>query len=138
MILTLLVLAGINGSLAVDRTRAVLEMENRVENLSAAVDALQSETAGLRQRLDTLEGLTARMERAESAVDDLRGETAALAQQASALENEVEALSDELAAIQSHAERVETFFRQLQGLLSELFGEEVPATPEPTPPLPSQ
>ncbi len=133
MIFSLLVFAGVNGSLDVGHSRAMVRMENRVESLSAAVDSLQGEVAGLRQRLDVLEGLTARMERAESAVEELRGETAALAQQAATLEEEVNALSEDLAAVQSHAERVESFFHRLQALIGELFGQETPA-PTPTPP----
>ncbi len=136
MIFTLLVLSGINGSLDINHSPAVLKVNNQMSSLTAEMDSLRGEIGGLRQRLDTLEGLTARMEQTESAVDDLHGEVATLGQQTGALEDEVTAVSEDLAAVQLQAQQTETFFQQLQALLNELFGE-AEGTPVPTP-TPSQ
>jgi competence ComEA-like helix-hairpin-helix protein len=134
MIFTLLVLSGINGSLDINHSPAILKVNNQMSSLAAEMDSLRGEIGGLRQRLDGLEGLTARMEQTELAVDDLRGEMTALEQQASALEEQANAISEDLTAIQGQTQQMGTFFQRLQALLNELFGEaEGTATPTPTP-----
>jgi competence ComEA-like helix-hairpin-helix protein len=134
MVFTLLVLSGINGSLDINHSPAVLKVNNQMSSLATEMDSLRGEIGGLRQRLDGLEGLTARMEQTESAVDDLRGEMTTLEQQAGALEEQAAAISEELTAIQSQTQQMGTFFQRLRALLSELFGEaEGTATPTPTP-----
>jgi competence ComEA-like helix-hairpin-helix protein len=133
LIFTLLVLSGINGSLDIAHSQAVLQMENRMEGLAAETDSLQGEIEGLRQRLDVLGGLTARMDQAETSVEELREEAAALNERAEALEGEVTAVLEDLAAVQVQSERVEAFFQRLQAMLGELFGE-AEATPVPSSP----
>jgi len=136
MLFTLLVLSGINGSLDVSHSPAVLQVKDQINGLASEMDSLRGEIGGLRQRLDELGGLTARMEQAESAVDDLRGEMATLEEQASALEDEMATISEDLAAIEGQTQQMGTFFQRLQALLSELFGEVEgtgTATPTPTP-----
>ncbi len=138
MIFTLLVLSGINGSLDVSHSPAVLQVKDQMSGLATEMDSLRGEIGGLRQRLDELGGLTARMEQAESAVDDLRGEMATLEEQAGALEEKADAIVEDLAAIEAQTQQMGTFFQRLQALLSELFGEaEGTAMPTPTP-TPSQ
>jgi len=123
MLFTLLVFSGINGSLDLSSSHAVLDVQNRMDNLAAEMNSLEGEVDGLRQRLDTLEGLTARMENAESAVDTLRQETMNLDQRADTLEGELASVSEDLSVIQTQSQQVTTFFGQLQVLLKETFGE---------------
>jgi len=134
MVFTLLVFAGINGSLDLNSSHAILDVQNRVSNLAAETNSLRGEIGGLRQRLDTLEGLTARMDKAESAVQTLRQETVALDQRANALESEVTSVSEELSTVQVQTQRVTTFFERLQALLQDVFGSE--GAPAPTPESP--
>ena len=96
---------------------------------------LAGEVDGLRQRLDTLEGLTARMEKAESAVDTLRQEMEALDQQADTLESELASVSEDLSTMQAQAQQVTTFFDRLQALLKEIFGDEAAVGPTPESPV---
>ncbi|MEA3375990.1 MAG: helix-hairpin-helix domain-containing protein [Chloroflexota bacterium] len=126
----LVVFAGVNGSLDVARSRAVLSMEGRIDGLVADVDSLQGDVDGLRKRLDALEGLTARMEQVESAVDDLWEETADLGERAKTLEEDVaavseelQAVSDDVAALQEQAEQTRSFFLRLRSMLNDIFGE---------------
>lgn len=134
MIFTLLVFAGINGSLDLSNSHAVLDVQNQMDNLAAETKSLRGEIEGLRQRLDTLEGLTARLEKAESTVDTLRQETTALDQRTDALESELSSVSENLTNIQTQMGQVTTFFDQLRTLLQETFGEE--PTTESTPEAP--
>ena len=136
MIFTLLVFAGINGSLDLSNSHAVLDVQVQMDNLAAEMKSLRGEIEGLRQRLDTLEGLTARLEKAESTVDTLRQETTALDQRTDTLESELSSVSEDLTGIQAQMGRVTTFFGQLRTLLQETFGEGT--TTEPTPEAPAE
>jgi chromosome segregation ATPase len=135
MIFALLVFSGINGSLDLGNSRAALDLRNRMDNAAAEMKSLQGEVDGLRQRLDTLEGLTARMETAESAVDILRQEAEALDERASTLESELAGVSDDLSVMQAQTQQVTTFFGRLQGLLKEIFGDEAATGPTPESPV---
>jgi prefoldin subunit 5 len=135
MIFALLVFSGINGSLDLSNSRAVLDLQNRMDNSAAEMKSLRGEVDGLRQRLDTLEGLTARMEKAESAVDTLRQGTEALDQRVDTLESELASVSEDLSAMQAQAQQVTTFFERLQELLKEIFGDETAAGPMPESPV---
>lgn len=135
MIFALLVFSGINGSLDLSNSRAVLDLQNRMDNSAAEMKSLRGEVDGLRQRLDTLEGLTARMEKTESAVDTLRQGTEALDQRADTLESELASVSDDLSAMQAQAQQVTMFFERLQALLKEIFGDEATAGPMPESPV---
>jgi competence ComEA-like helix-hairpin-helix protein len=135
MIFALLVFSGINGSLDLSNSRAVLDLQNRMDNSAAEMKSLRGEVDGLRQRLDTLEGLTARMEKTESAVDTLRQGTEALDRRADTLESELTSVSEDLSAMQAQAQQVTTFFERLQALLKEIFGDEAATGPTPESPV---
>lgn len=141
MVFALVVLAGINGSLDIARSRAVLNIESRIEGLAADVDSLEGDVDGLRKRLDALEGLTARMDRVESATDDLREQTTDLNERTQRLEEDVAAvseelqvLSDDVATLQEQAEQTRSFFLRLRSMLNDIFGE----VEERSPPPPSE
>jgi competence ComEA-like helix-hairpin-helix protein len=141
MIFSLVVWAGVNGSLDVGHSWAVLDLESEVDGLATDVGAIGSEVEGLQKRLDALEGLKDRVEQVESSVDNLREETTELRDQADAMEREIAAMAEELQTLsedvqmlQEQAERTETFFGGLQVLLNDVFGEmEVEMMPTPTP-----
>jgi len=130
MIFTLLVLSGINGSLDIGHSRAVLTVQNRIENLALEMESLQEEVDELQRQLGLLEGLVARMDQAELAVSGMREETATLGERAEALEDRIEAVSEDLTEVQAQSQQVEIFFQRLQALLNEFFGgTEVMLTP---------
>lgn len=139
MVFALVIFAGINGSLDISRSRAVLDVERRMEGLVSDVSVLEGTVDGLQRRVNALEGLEARMDAVESGVDELRGETAELVERTDGLEQKVTAVSEELeiivddvATLQDQAHRTESFFLRLQALLNDLFGEaEGQSTPMP-------
>ncbi len=128
MVFTLLVLSGINGSLDINHSEAVLDLRSQSEALAGQIAILRSDATSLRQRLDTLEGLTVRMQAAESEVAALREQTLALEEHADAVDAQLGVFSTELETVQSQAERGQRFFERLQELLQEIFGEG-PQTP---------
>ena len=141
MIFALIVWAGINGSLDVSHSPAVLSLKGEVNGVAADVQTLGTDVDGLRTRIEALEGLTNRMEKVEASLDDLSERTSELSEQADALEEEVATMSEELQAVsedvvtlQQQAERAQGFFSGLQTLLNDIFGEvEGVSTPSPTP-----
>jgi prefoldin subunit 5 len=126
VVCTLLILSIINGSVNLSHAPVILEMDNRVEALATGVDGLQGEVSELRQRLEVLEGLPARMDAVEDTVGELRGMVRELNQRADALDRRVDAVQEDLAVVQAQAEKVETFFQRLQSLLFDVFGMEIP------------
>jgi competence ComEA-like helix-hairpin-helix protein len=144
MAFALVVLSGINGSLDVGHSRAVVDVRGRMDSLTTDINSLQGDVDGLRKRLDALEELTVRMDRAEAAVGDLQEATVGLGERADALEESVAAVGDELDAVsqqvetlQEQAEQTRSFFQALQTLLNDFFGEAAEGastvTPTPTP-----
>lgn len=142
MVLTLLVFAGINGSIDVNRSQAMNQMRGQVNELNVELDAiqgdistLQGDVSGLRERVEVLSGLTARMEQAEDALEAftieiqaLQDETDALTTSLSTLADDVSVLSETLDEVEDQTERATTFFEGLQELMQDIFGE--PAEPQ--------
>ena len=126
VVCTLLILSIINGSVNLSQAPVILEMDNRVTALATGVDGLQGEVSELRQRLEVLEGLPARMDAVEDTVGELRGMVRELNQRADALDRRVDAVQEDLAVVQAQAEKVETFFQRLQSLLFDVLGMEIP------------
>lgn len=143
MAFTLVVLAGVNGSLDVAHSRAVVDLTGQMDGLATDINALEGDVAGLRSRLDALEELTVRMDRIEAAAGDLQEATADLDQRADVLEEsiasalqELESVSEQVVTLQDQAEQTQGFFQGLQRLLNDVFGAlegESTETPTPTP-----
>lgn len=142
-VFALIVFAGINGSLDVGHSRAVLDIESDMRGVTRDLQTLQTDVDSSRNRLDALEGLTERMDTVESAVDDLTDQTSDLTDRAEVLEADVAGLSDQLRAVsedvsdlQDQAEQTGSFFAGLQTLMQDVFGAiggEPTGAPTPTP-----
>ena len=126
----LMVLSGINGSLDVGHSRAVLDVKARMDSLTTDIGSLQGDVDGLRKRLDAMEELAVRMDRTEAAVADLEAATAGLSERTDALQarvvalvGEVESISEQLETVQEQAEETRSFFQALRTLLNDFFGD---------------
>ncbi|MBN1261259.1 MAG: helix-hairpin-helix domain-containing protein [Anaerolineae bacterium] len=138
LLFSLIVFAGINGSLDVSRSPAMIATRNDIKDLDARLATLGGEIDGLRKRLDVLEGLTARMEKVETQVNDLGKDVAALNDQAQALREamgtlqaRVDGMDERLEKVAAWTQRAEGFFQGLRLLLEDTFGgtSTAPATP---------
>jgi len=141
--LSMLVYAGINGSVDVSRSVAVRQVNGHLNELSVELDAvqgdvgiLQGDVTGLRERLKVLSGLTARMEQAEETlatftkeIQALEDETTALTSSLTDLSHDVDTMGETLEAVEAQTERATIFFERLQQLLQEIFTEQ-PTEPE--------
>lgn len=135
-LLALLVIGGINGTLDFGQAEAVISTQAELDRLSIQAGTLQSDLDGLRQRLDSLEGLTGRMDNVEQAVDDLDTALAQTQTEVDALNVRADQLDADIATVRSAANRFDTFLDGLRDLLFKFQG--APPTPTPTStPLPT-
>ena len=135
MLFALLVFMGLNGSLDLNQTEAIVGLRTELDAVVTGVDTLGQDVDGLRKRLDALEGLTARMDKAEAAVETLQDDVSVLQsdvttlqEDTTALQQDVETLSEDLAAVTEDVEKATTFFERLRALMIEVFGEEPAST----------
>ena len=129
VICTLLILTAINGSLSLRNAPVIVDLGDRTEFLVDRARVLDSEIGALGRRLDVLEGLPDRMDSVEEAIGAFHEVVLDLNRQVTALESRMEAAEEELLAMQAQAERVTTFFEQLQSLLFDTFGGLEPPSP---------
>jgi len=129
VICTLLILTAINGSLVLRNTPVIVDLADHIEVLAARAGVLDSDISELGRRLDVLEGLPDRMDSVEEALGAFHEAVLDLNQQVTALESRVEAAEKDMVAMQAHAERVTTFFEQVQSLLFDTFGGLEPPSP---------
>jgi competence ComEA-like helix-hairpin-helix protein len=128
-ILALLVIAGINGTLDLNQRVAVVELRAEADRLSREAGALQTDLDGLRQRLDTLEGLTSRLDNVEQDVEDLDSGLTEAQTDIATLDARADALGEDIATVRAAADRFNTFLDGLRDLLFEFQGP--PPTPTP-------
>jgi competence ComEA-like helix-hairpin-helix protein len=134
MIFALLVFAGINGSLDIAHSPAMIDAQTQLDGLEERVTTLQGDVEGLRTRISSLEGLTTRMDAVEDDVATMGEDVSTLTSEVEALQENVQALSAEMDAVDEQLTTFDTFFSGLRALLTETFGEETPTpTPRPTP-----
>ncbi len=137
MIFTLLVLSGINGSLNINRSRAVQENRAQIETLQSDLNAANSELTSLDKRLRVLEGLTARVETVENRMETIEQRFGNLEKEMGNLQETVEETQRTLNKLAEAQSKTEQFFQGLQQLLTEIVGSQPEPQLSPThPPTP--
>jgi len=121
ILLTLVVLIGINGSLKFATGSQYRTMQREVSQVSTQVTTLQQDLEGLRSRVDTLESLGERTVALEKAQEQLTIELKTASQQVTAMQNEVETLNKKVDQQEERTRRFEAFLQDLKTLLENLF-----------------
>jgi len=121
IILTLIVLGSINGSLKFATSAQVQTMQREASQLSAQVDTLGQDLSDLRGRVDLLEGLGERTVALEMAQEQLTASQEAASQQMADLQTNMDALDEKVTLQEERTQRFETFLKDLQTMLSNLF-----------------
>ncbi len=129
MIFSLLVLAGINGSLDVGDSNGMRRMRQQMDNVSAKMDTLQTQVDTLQQQLTSLKDTAARVERLETSsaaleqeVGQVSDKLAAINDDLSGLSDDVNGLSEQVTAVQEQAQQTTDFFTKLRDLLNGMLG----------------
>lgn len=136
ILITLLVLAGINGTLDVSRHRAVRAVQADLAAVQEGLTDVTNQMTSAEARLDALEGLTGRMTAIETKVGEQDEALAGALDELDAMRSTVDTVTQQ---VEDMAARVNRFSRFLDGLgqvLAELSttpaGEDSPtATPVP-------
>jgi chromosome segregation ATPase len=126
VLLTLAILAGINGSLDAGRNRTVRQLRTQVEAATTAVEAIAADLTSIDGRLQALEGLSGRMSAVEDRVDGMRADLDEALTQVGAMQA---ALADVQTGVQELGARVDRFDEFLDGLRA-LLGQ-APEAPVP-------
>lgn len=132
IVLTLLVLAGINGSLSIAGNRAVRQLGSDLQALQRTLEGTESRLQSLESRLTALEGLSGRMASVEAEAQALRLEVESVRSQMQAVRGSLRLLSEANQALARRADAYDAFFAGLQQLLGPLVPAAQPA-PTPTP-----
>jgi outer membrane murein-binding lipoprotein Lpp len=130
VILSLMILAGINRTLNFGRHSSVRELSAEISQMESALNTLSADLASADQRLQAVEGLSGRMATLESEFNILQEEV----ERAAAL---VDTLSDEVSTISADVDRMvekvtlfDMFMEGLRVLMSDLFEPaETPSSP---------
>lgn len=123
MFFMLLVLFAINGSLDIEHSRSMQNIEGELGYLLAEMNWARENVQSSQERLDVLEGLTVRVERAETTVADLHQEVLDLQRQNDALSESLDTLTEEFETLQETALQSSVFLERLRELLDELFSD---------------
>ncbi len=130
VLLTLMILAGINGSLDAGRNRTVRQMRSQVEQASAVIESVTANLESIDGRLQALEGLTGRMTAVEGQVSGMRADIDEALTQVGAMQS---ALADVQSGMQELGGRVGQFDLFLDGLRELLVGTAAAPEVEPSP-----
>lgn len=121
ILLTLVVLAGINGSLKFATESDFRAMQRDAAQLSTQLETLQHDLTGLGDRVEALEGLNERMGLLEGAQEQLTSDLEVSNQRISEVQAELTDLEEEVKQQEERTQRFENFLVNLQALLSDLF-----------------
>ncbi len=123
ILLTLLILGVINGSLKYATGSQYRTIKNEVTSLTAQADLIQQDQESLRGRVDTLEGLGERIVILEKDQQQLAADLETASQQVNTMQTQVTTLSDKVDEQEARTLRFETFLKELQTLLGNLFAQ---------------
>jgi prefoldin subunit 5 len=123
VVLSLGILALVNGGLDYVSPGQLSRVQRRVETIESEMDVLTQDIAGLTTRLDSMETLGGR-------VADLEGTAEKLGEEAARIQAEMDGLQEAVAEISEQYGIVERFLGGMQGLLNELLPEAIPPASE--------
>ena len=121
ILLTLAVLGGINGSLKFATGSQYATMQREAAQMASQVALLQQDLDGLRGRVDMLEGFGERTVALEKAQEQLAADVEAASQQVTDMQDQVIAMNEKITQQEERTLRFDTFLKELQTLLGNLF-----------------
>ena len=111
--LTLAILAGINGTLSVERNAALQEARGELHQVQSELETAQSEVEALRGRTEALEGVRGRVAEVEGRLDTIEREIEGALGSVERMQSRLDTALEETRA---QAERVNRFQAFLEGL----------------------
>jgi len=127
VLLTLGILAAINGTLVYAPARRFVDVERRVGMTEAQMDLLKQDIEGLRTRLDALEALSGRVSDLEATTEAMRTELDTYSAQLEQLDERVLQLDERTAELEKSAKVFDEFLQGLKTLLLQVMPEDASA-----------
>lgn len=119
VLLTLSILAGINGTLSVGNHASVRLVESDLSTLQIEVDDLTSRVDAINLRLKAIEGLSGRVLTVEDQFATLREDVSGSLDDVEELQTQVEALNTDIDSITQSVDRFDQFLQGLRQLILE-------------------
>ncbi len=126
VILSLAILAGINGTLSVERQESIRQLRIKTDVMSTQLDAISADLDSVQSRLRAVEGLSGRMTLIEDEAEALRGEMDAALTELGRVDDAVTVLSDQIGSIRESVNKFDQFLQGIRTLLSQIFPGPVP------------
>ena len=126
VILSLAILAGINGTLSVERQDSIRQLRIQADVMSTQLDGISADLDSVQSRLRAVEGLSGRMSLIEDEAQALQGEMDSALTELSRVEDTVAALSDQMGSIKESVNKFDQFLQGIRSLLGQIFPGPVP------------
>lgn len=121
VLMSLVILGGINGTLDFSQLQTVKQLENDVSVFETSLERLSSSIDAIDQRLAPLEGLSGRMTSVEDLVDTVRGDVEDALATVELMQSDLDNLSVETARLSGRIDLFDAFLDGLHSLINEIF-----------------
>jgi prefoldin subunit 5 len=121
VILTLAILAGINGSLSVEQNESVRELNRRANIADTRLDEIGSSIDSIENRLQAVEGLSGRMTALEQEFNAVLEQIDAARAELDGIRSTVSTLSEQVGSLESRVSTFDAFLRGVQRILQEIL-----------------
>jgi prefoldin subunit 5 len=124
VVLTLAIMAGINGTLNIERTESVRQLSRRAMAAETQLADLGSSIDSIETRLQAVEGLSGRMTALEGDFNAVREAVDTTRAAIEELDSTVSALSDQVGSLEARVSVFDAFLRGIQRILQEILPEQ--------------
>ncbi len=129
VLLTLSILAGINGTLNIGNHASLRLVESEVSTLQVEVDNIISRLEAINLRLEAIEGLSGRVETVEDQFTTLREDVSGSLDDLAEMQTRMEEMNTDIDSISQSVDRFEQFLQGLRQLIQEALPFLEPTTP---------
>ncbi len=119
VLLTISILAGINGTLNIGNHASLRLVENEMSTLQVEVDNLISRLEAINLRLEAIEGLSGRVETVEDQFTTLREDVSGSLDDLAEMQTQIEEMNTDIDSISQSVDRFEQFLQGLRQLIQE-------------------
>jgi len=121
VILTLAILAGINGSLSVEQNESVRQLNRRANAAETRLEEMGSTIDSIENRLQAVEGLSGRMTALEQDFAAVQQQMDAARSALDSIQSTVSSLSEQVGSLESRVSTFDAFLRGVQRILQEIL-----------------
>jgi hypothetical protein len=121
IIISLVILGGINGTLDFNRVQAVQQLQLDLDEARESLGGLSEKVNVFDERLTPLEGLTGRISTVEDDVGVMQQDVADALAGVEQMQTELDSFAEETARLTGRVDRFDTFLEGLRRIITELF-----------------